>query len=130
MSVMIVNDVVFVKVFNSLVFNGGNWILKMVVDRYEVSGVMKELQKLHEANYKSYDALYKLETPIKELIIADRDYTKCENLCQLLKYLQFIHYQIESNENLFDYSFINYAINRVQTAIIDSLQDYQNAAWG
>ncbi|PKR83020.1 hypothetical protein [Heyndrickxia camelliae] len=93
---------------------------------------MKEdIQKLHTANYESYARLYKIpHFQYEPLVIKDNDYSRFDNLCQLLKSLECIRYNIELGPKEFDYTFIEKTIQVVKNAIIESLPEYEKAIWG
>jgi hypothetical protein len=129
MSVMMVHSKTYVKVFNSLVLSQ-NWIVKQIVQNYGFVGVKKEIQKLYEANYQSYAERYKIPVEIEPLVISDKNFDKCESLCQLLKSLKCIEYQIELDEKKFDYKFLRKSISIITSAIIEGHPDYQSANWG
>ncbi|MDD9309810.1 hypothetical protein PUS82_00495 [Cytobacillus firmus] len=129
MSVFLVEDETFVKVFNTLALNQ-NHLIKGLSEGYGLSDLKGEIERLHEANYRSYYMRYNEIPNYKPLVISERDFSRFDNPHQLLKSMECILYQIELDEKSFDYSFINRAIYLVTRSIIESLPEYDKAIWG
>lgn len=129
MSVMTVNNQTYVKVFNTLFINQ-NYNIKRIKESLGAKKLIDEIQKLHKANYESFTRSYKIsDLQYEPLTIKDNDYSRFDNLFQLLKSLKCIKYNIELEPKEFDYTFIDRAIEIVKDAIIESLPEYEKAIW-
>lgn len=129
MSVMIVKGETYVKLVNSIYLHGENWIIDHALNGMDFEAVCNEFKKMHWAVKESYNRRYR-ESGYRELKISDKDYSRFDNPCQILKSLECIKYQIELDEKEFDFIFLNKMIETYKTVIIEGLDEYKEAQWG
>ncbi|CCC86295.1 hypothetical protein [Paenibacillus polymyxa] len=130
MSVMIIKNITFIKVLNSLFFNYHYHIrshLEQFRDYTKMKGLVEELRI---ANIRSYTLKYKEGEEIQYFKIKYDSNEKFLNNAATLKALRAIKYNIELPEDQFDYTFIDTAIEALKNAIIEDLPEWQEASWG
>lgn len=123
MSVQIVKNETYKNVAGFLAnihHTPGNWEIKSVVARYDV---FAEVEKLRQENYKSYEQRYKEPA---ELPPIRYPYSAELSLIQLIKYLECIQEQIETNT---DMTFVESVLAAARKTFIRSLPQYDKALW-
>ncbi|MBG9568416.1 hypothetical protein [Brevibacillus agri] len=134
MSIMIVSNSTFQKVANTL-FTPRQLRVQHFLESYAERNrvpyrwnlITQELEKLREAQYLSYEQLYKEKRECPPINYSETR-ESYKSLVELLKALECIHYQIELKD--FDDSFVLALIRVIKDAIIENLPEYQDAHWG
>ncbi|QNR65176.1 hypothetical protein IAQ67_14765 [Paenibacillus peoriae] len=129
MSVMIIKNITFIKVLNSLFYNYHICVRPHMEQFRDYSKMRGLVEELRIANKKSYAIKYKSEE-IQYFGIEYDSNEKFLNNAATLKALQAIKYNIELPEKEFDYTFIDTAIEALKNAIIEDLTEWQEAIWG
>ncbi|MBW5471590.1 hypothetical protein GPJ61_27775 [Brevibacillus formosus] len=134
MSVMIVKDTTYRKIAVTLCTTRDVSIERFLISQayqnkieYRWQFVEQEVERLREANYLSFNQLYK-ENCVVNPLPSFTGIGSYESLIDLLKALECIHYQIELKD--FDDSFLTGLIQRLKDSIIADLPEYKEAQWG
>ena len=126
MSTLLISDVVFAKVLNSIFFNYESNI-NDYMERYKPwVNTKKQVEKLRNANIISFNMAYGRDEK-NESFDFDGFKGSYDNNCQTLKALELIKYNIDLTDKEFDFRFIDGLIDTFRTAIIEGLEDYKKA---
>jgi len=133
MSILIVDD----KIFDIVLYNLGRYqdcpyFMPMGAD------CETTFKRLHAAMHKSYAERYKNASSVPKYkpyaaYSAIKEIPPLISVCQLLKYMQCINYQIETNKPTFyekdAIKRLNDLITQLKNGILRSMPNYENALW-